>query len=236
MPKKNNGPSKVFSEYLNYIKQPNVTAKLSSALVQHLKSLNLGIELGETDLNWDDPLIRQAFADSVWKIYPGKLDEPIALAFAKAGLNPKNLVHWRLLFSFFCYAHFSFERVRGAPRRWTGQQYARLLQDAHNVRSAHPKFSKEDVCRTISKHRKYRKTNGQPLSAGRIKTALREARNPECNVWLAAYLQEAIQKFRIHCQEHAQPWSSELEAKYIKQAIEHYSRTIGDAPKRAENK
>ena len=116
-------------------------------------------------------------------------DKPIALAFEKAGLDPRQPANWRLLISYFCWAHFGPRRGRGAPALWPPQRYCRLLQDEDRVRRDHPTFSNEDVYRTIvQRYEHYRRKNGKPLKPGRIKTALREARDPECNPHLAAYL------------------------------------------------
>ena len=234
MPRRSDRFSRILSEFLGYTKQSHVTAEIGRQFVQHVKTLDLPFDFGESDLDWDNPIIRQVFADSVGKIYPGKFDQPVALAFKKAGLDPKNLIHWRILLSFFCHAFFGSTRKRGAPRTWTAREYARLLQDADQVKVRHPDFSRENVYITISKQGKFKKKNGQPLAPGRIKTALREARNPDYNASLAAYLQDAVQKSRISYQQQGKFWSPKIEAELIKHEIEKYCETIASAWRRAE--
>jgi hypothetical protein len=82
----------------------------------------------------------------------------------------------------------------------------------------------------ISKRETYKKKNGKPLSPGRIKTALREARDPKCNAHLSAFLNAFLQQQRSQ-----HDWTPQLEDKLTQLVIETYCREIGGAWRRAEN-
>jgi hypothetical protein len=222
-------PSKFLSQILEMTREGGA-ARMGRMTVQHFKNLDPTIDWGDADLNWDDPAVRDAFAASLWQILPGELDRPVALAFEKAGLSPKNPLHWRLLFSYFCWAHFRPRRGRGAPEIWSSRQYARLLQDADRLKYSHPRFSKENIYRLISKKGAYKTRNGKPLSAGRIKTALREARDPNCNAHLSALLNDFLQHKRTR-----HDWTPQVEDEMTRLFIETYCQAIGGAWRRAEN-
>src|SRR5262249_25045367 len=113
-------------------------------------------------------------------------------------------------------------RGRGAPKQWTPQLYCRLLRDEARVRRDHPTFSNENVYRTIIKRGDYKRKNGKPLGPGRIKSALREARDPQCNLHLAAYVSNMMSKIRS---EHERGgWSSDIEAEVTRLCIKKYDR------------
>jgi hypothetical protein len=233
MPRKSDTPSQFLGQLLKEAKQ-GFAEELDLKVVETMKRLGAP-KVGSAYINWDDPIITDAWAASLWKIRPGEIDQPVAVAFEKAGLSPKNPIHWRLLFSYFCLAHFRPSRRRGAPEKWTAERYAELLQDEDIAKNKHPEFSKENIYRTIGKQRKYKKTNGEPVSVGRIKTALRDARDPECNAQLAIYVNRAVQQARAYAQENGLPWSPEGEAGLIKRQIDEYCETIASAWRRAKN-
>jgi hypothetical protein len=219
--------------------------------VEHLKKNHPEIDWSKLDL--DSPLIRDSLAASALKLDPNsEWDKPVFVAFEKAGLDHNNPAHWRFLLNDFCWAHFRPRRRRGAPALWSPQRYWRLLQheaqvrhdhpefllqDGDRVRRDHPKFSNEDVYRTIVQRYGdyYRGKNGKPLQPGRIKTALREARDPECNAHLAMYLSMTINRARSHFQQNGLDWSSDVETAVRRFYIEDYCRQITSAEWRAEN-
>jgi hypothetical protein len=226
-------PSKLLSQMLEFQRQ-NPEFLTTESYVKHLKEKYPEKDWG--DLCGDNPIIQQLLAASALKLDPNsEWDKPIALAFEKAGLDPRQPANWRLLISYFCWAHFGPRRGRGAPALWPPQRYCRLLQDEDRVRRDHPTFSNEDVYRTIvQRYEHYRRKNGKPLKPGRIKTALRDARDPECNPHLAAYLNLTIQSARSEHQQHKREWSPEAEAEVTRRSIEEYCRQVAALP-RAEN-
>jgi hypothetical protein len=106
-------PSKFISDVLKMTREGGA-ARIGSMAVEHFKKLDPTTNWGDSDLNWDDPAIRDPIAASLWQIFPGDADRPVAITFEKAGLSPKNPMHWRMLFGYFCWAHFRPRRARGS--------------------------------------------------------------------------------------------------------------------------
>jgi hypothetical protein len=110
---------------------------------------------------------------------------------------------------------------------WNGEMYCRLLQEADRLKSRNPRLSNEAVYKAISKSGKYKKANGEPISPGRIKTALREARDPRHNDVLAKRLIDDLEQRR-----------GNLGPEYLdefRRKIEDYCQQIASAWRRAEN-
>jgi hypothetical protein len=224
-------PSKTLANMFEFNRQqpdPLTTERV----IEHFKKNHP--EIDWDTLNLHSPLIRDSIAAAAMKLDPNSWwDKPVFVAFEKAGLDHNNPAHWRVLLNYFCWAHFRPKRGRGAPALWSPQRYCRLLQDEDRVRRDHPTFSHENVYRTIvQRYEHYRRKNGKPLKPGRIKTALREARDPECNAQLAMYLSTMLQRGRSHFQL---DWSPEVETKFTQVCIEKYCKEIASAWRRADN-
>jgi hypothetical protein len=190
------------------------------------------------EVDWDaqierDPsILRDSMAVSALKLYDDDFDRPVAIAFERAGLDPENPLHWRLLLNYFCWAHFRPKRGRGAPELWSPERYIRLLQDEYQVRRDHPTFGHMDVCRVISKRGAY-KRKGKPLTASRIKSALREARDPQCNRHLLEYV--AMIRQRIRQESQNRDLSPDAEAALRRFCIEQYCKQVVDPEWRSKN-
>jgi hypothetical protein len=186
------------------------------------------------DEDWGDPFpdyprIRDASAAAALEQLDPQNEwhKPAIVAFQKAGLDPNNPVHWRLLLQYFCFAHFRFARRRGAPELWNGEMYCRLLQEFDRLKSGKRRLSNEALYKAISKSGKYKKANGEPISPGRIKTALREARDPRHNGVLAKRVIDDLEQRR------ANPRAETLDE--FKRRIEDYCQQIASAWRRADN-
>jgi hypothetical protein len=204
----------------------------TEGVIEHFKKNHP--EIDWDTLNRHSSLIRDSIAAAALKLDPNSWwDRPVFVAFEKAGLDHNNPAHWRLLLNYFCWAHFRPRRGRGAPALWPPQRYCRLLQDEDRVRRDHPTFSNERVYSIIVERyeQHYRKKNGKPLKPSRIKTALREARDPDCNPHLATYLNLTIQSARSEHQQHKREWSPEAEAEVTRRSIEEYCRQVAALPR-----
>jgi hypothetical protein len=227
-------PSKTLANMFEFHRQqPDPLS--SERVIEHFKAIHP--EIDWDTLNLHGAVIRGSISAAALRLDPNsELDKPVFIAFEKAGLDHNNPAHWRLLLNDFCWAHFRPRRRRGAPALWSPQRYCRLLQDEDRVRQDHPKFSHQDVCRTIvQRYEHYRRKNGKPLSAGRIKTALREARDPECNAYVAMHLSTTINRSRSHFQRNGIDWSSDVESVVRRFCIKDYCDVIAGAWRRSEN-
>jgi hypothetical protein len=223
-----NDPSKALAQLFKYARGIPNPVSIESAIAYFRETYP------EVDPPPDIASIKESLAIVALELHP--FDKPLATAFDKSGLDPTNPADWRRLLDLFCWAHFRPKRGRGAPALWSARRYWRLLQDEDRVRFDHPSFSNEDVYRTIVKRfNHYRRKDGRPLTSGRIKTALREARDPECNPELAAQLRSWLQGTRSQCQQPQVNWSAEIEARFTRWFIEAYCKGIAAAWRRAEN-
>jgi hypothetical protein len=219
-------PSKILSQLLNEQKKESYS-ELGRELAEHLREHFPEKDWG--DRFPDNPRIRDASAAAALEQLDPQNEwhKPAIVAFQKAGLDPNNPVHWRLLLQYFCFAHFRSARRRGAPELWNGEMYCRLLQESDRLKSRNPRLSNEAVYKAISRSGKYKKANGEPISPGRIKTALREARDPKHNDVLAKRLIDDLEQRR-----------GNLGSEYLdefRRKIEDYCQQIASGWRRAEN-
>jgi hypothetical protein len=227
-----NDPSKCLAQlFAMERKGPDYFSK--ERVIEHCKKVD-----PETDwdkLSVESPTIANEVlarvAHLVFRLDPNsRFDKPLMVAFEKAGLDHNNVAHWRLLLTDFCIAHYYPRRKgRGAPKLWRPEDYCRLLRDEARVRRDHPTFSNEDVYRTIIKRGAYKqRKSGKPLGAGRIKSALREARDPKCNMHLAANISNVISQIRSERERTAIGWSSDVEAEVTRLCIKKYCEVVVD--------
>jgi hypothetical protein len=146
-------------------------------------------------------------------------DKPLAAAFAAASLDPKKPHHWKLLIREFAFAHFVPRRGIGAPIKWFGDRYCRLLAQVHQLKLKNPNLTDRGACAILCKLPEYQQKSGRRLSVERLRKALREARNPDFNDILARMLQQVLTNARLQHQQGNRPWTSEIEAKLSRRIL-----------------
>jgi hypothetical protein len=229
MATKQDNPSKIVARLLDE-QRGEPCSELGRELYEHCKK-------HFPDQYWgppfkDNPMIRDASAAAALKpLDPqNQWHKPVIVAFQKAGLDPNNPLHWRLLLQYFCFAHFRFtRRRRGAPELWNGEMYCRLLQDFDRITSRKSRLSNEAKYAAISNSGNYKNAKGKPISPGRIKTALREARDPRHNGVLSKRLIKDLEQRRGNLAS-----ASEYFDEY-RRKIEDYCQEIANAWRRTEN-
>ena len=177
-------------------------------------------------------------ADYVLTLNPdNELDKPLAAAFAAAGLDHKNPLHWKTLLREFAIAHFLPRRGGGAPIKWSGGRYCRLLAQVCELKLKNPTLNDRRACEFLRNRPEYRQKSGKPLSVDRLRKALREARNPDFNDILSGSLEQNLTNARVRRQQENRSWTSEIEAELRKKFIAELTDWIANNwLKRGENR
>jgi hypothetical protein len=140
--------SQRFSKLLKQINHNELALQEASVMKELAANFNARNDRGEPD--FDNVPFREALANAFLTLYPAnKSDAPLAKAFTKAALDPKNPFHWRLLMNLFCLAHFG--RGRGRGKEWDSTRYMKFLRDFEKVKAEKPAFNKSEVCRLLKK-------------------------------------------------------------------------------------
>jgi hypothetical protein len=148
-----------------------------------------------------------------------ELDKPLAAAFAAAGLDYKNPLHWKLLLREFAIAHFVPKRGGGAPIKWTADRYCRLLAQVHQLKLNNAHLTDRGACTIICKWPEYQQKSEKRLSVERLRKALREARNPDINDILSRSLEQNLIHARVRCQQENRSWTPGIAAELRKKLI-----------------
>jgi hypothetical protein len=190
-------------------------ASLFWTLLEGLKKL---IDLNASGLELDNPTNRHLALALSHSIFPGNvLDDAIALAFARTGLDARNPVHWKLLLGLFCAAHFGARSKLAAPKVWTPERLAKLYKDVDEVRSRRARLSDVAVARILKKNEPYSETYGQ-FTIDYIRERIGDAKSSrrEFEETLKTYL-ASLRALRASFDLE---WTSEIEAKYASSFIE----------------
>jgi hypothetical protein len=163
---------------------------------------------------------KSLIADYVLTLNPSsELDKPLAAAFAAAGLDHKNPLHWKRLIREFAIAHFVPRRGGGAPTKWTADRYCRLLGQVHHLKLKNPRLKDKPACAILCKLPEYRQKSEKRLSVERLRRALREARNPKFNDFLSGSLEQSLINARAQREQESRLWSPEIEAELRKNLV-----------------
>jgi hypothetical protein len=205
-----------------------VTAKKHDAstrfwyLLERCKSL--GIKTDDPD--WTNPLdviLRPLLSCSV---LPGNpLDDAIAIAFAKTGLNVRDPSHWKALLGLFCLAHFSEWPKPAAHKRWTAARLEQLDKDTAEIWARRPDFSDKAVARILKEKKSYEETYGQ-YSISYIRERIRDARKSkqereELLKKHLTYMRRIYETLQVE-------WTSELEAE-VTHSFKETARKVSGA-------
>jgi hypothetical protein len=122
-------------------------------------------------------------------------EDAITAAFRAFKLDSKNPFNWRLLVGLLAYAHFGDPRRRGREKEWTSERYCQLLEDIDRLKSRNGRLSDSKACELLKKG-EFR-TRYQKQTSGRLRGALKEARDPTKNIVLASLIQGEIAQRRV---------------------------------------
>jgi hypothetical protein len=151
-------------------------------------------------------------ADYVLTLNPdSELDKPLLAAFAKAGLDHRKPLDWKLLFREFAIAFFA-RRESGAPLKWTGGRYCRLLAHIHQLKLERPDLKDRPACEILRR----RQPEYRELSVERLRKALGEARKPGFNDILLHALEQKLKNARDRYLQENRAWTPEIEAELRK--------------------
>jgi hypothetical protein len=164
-------------------RKSSISRRLTRVFGIKIAEIRLALVESDTvqrELSWDDawerpeiivPLLHELFSLTE---HPG--DAPLMKAFARAKLNPKDPVHWRVLLHFLAYALFG-GRGRGHPTQWDSMRLAKLLSDFNELR---PDLKDESKFVLLRKRDEY-KTKKGPISTNYLRRLLKKARDPAFN-------------------------------------------------------
>jgi hypothetical protein len=148
-------------------------------------------------------------ADYVLTLNPdNELDKPLLAAFAAAGLDHRNPLDWKRLFREFGIAHFAPKRRRGAPPKWIGGPYCRLLAHVQQLKLENPNLKDSPACIILRRRDpEYRK-----LSFHHLRKLLRQAQKPKYNDILSQSLEHNLKSAQVRYLQENRPWTPEIEA------------------------
>jgi hypothetical protein len=150
-------------------------------------------------------------------------DQAIITAFNKAGLDPKNPIHWKALLSFFAYAHFGKWPSSGRPKKWTDKSYSILLHDFFAIKNAKPHLSVDRACGML----KQRHPEKYKQSKERLAKEVKRAQDPKFHPALAHFLNVMLQLSKAEYQERHLAWNPDVEARKRKEHLELALRHVG---------
>jgi hypothetical protein len=193
------------------------------------------VDVPPSELDWrtlqekaEQQIAKMRLASAAVDLSPNSaLDAPLRAAFEAAGLNPMFPWHWRILFSYFAYAHF-YKPRRGAPQKWTPDAYCELLFAYHQIKRRRPKLKDSAVCDALMKQGRWVTKSGTQISADRIGRALNEARDPAKNAFIATWLEENLRAARAEFDMKQISWTPEHESELAKKVIANICKWIGE--------
>jgi hypothetical protein len=149
---------------------------------------------------------------------PSKIaDRAVVTAFDKAGLDPKNPMHWNFLVYLFAFAHFGkWEGRRGRPLEWKGERYDQLQRDFDRIRKEKPTIASIEVCRLLKKRHPDKYSEPSPE---RLAKEIKKAYDPRFNPNMAVFLSVMIKALEEGYLRNGLRWSPEVEAEKTKDIL-----------------
>lgn len=124
--------------------------------------------------HYEIDVIFASIARVTFKLNPTKADDaPIIAAFSAAGLDYKNLPHWRKLLEIFCDVHFA--KLKTKPVTWDIVALIDVARDYFIEKKAHPEMKHTELCTKLQKKHKGKYGYYNPRSFRKI---VRKAINP----------------------------------------------------------
>jgi hypothetical protein len=203
-------PSQRLSEFfkISAEKQDVVSTSFRETLFSFAKQLDKDKEWHLSNFNLEDPEVRAVYALESTRLGSDITDWPLVEAFRKAGLDDKNPLHWRMLLMFFCWSHFPPKRTVGISTLWTTEKYCQLLQEFHKLKPRRQMKRWENAASIkLSKKAIFKKKN-KPLSAGALRRALLDARDPKHNYALNRLIHEAKRALKEDYEQRGHVWPS----------------------------
>ena len=165
----------------------------------------------EKEIGPDASVVLPDFADPTMAILTldpsSTFDQAAITAFNKAGLDPKDPIHWRLLVILFSWAHFGKWRFRGRPPEWI-TRHEQLLHDFYTIKNEKGEIKDIAVCRILRK----RYSDRYAQSAERLAKEVKRAQDPKFNPTLAHLLKIFVSAEKRDYQRKNIEWSSAIEA------------------------
>jgi hypothetical protein len=137
------------------------------------------------------------FGDAASLQLRSSFDEPIQRAFTKAGLNPEDQIHSRIMMMVLCWSIFPPEYSR-SRLVWTGKRYCQLLRDAHKHTSSRLQRSDRYISKKLAEFGTY--------SEETVREKLPEARDPEKNKVLKVYVNRGLASIRASYERRRHEW------------------------------
>jgi hypothetical protein len=207
-------------DWIDRLKKEGLGPTFAAGMKAWAEELDPGTTRDEPD--WDDPSVREVFANTVLKVGQNGLE---AKVFDAAGLDPKNPFHWRILLTSFCWSLLQSKQKRGRPPEWV-DRYPRLARDFAMVQKEKPSIAAVAVCRILKKRFPtiYGRQNESP-SAQRIAKEVKKLQNPKFNPMLQAAIDNMLRTERRYYQQKELRWDADVEA----QKTTSYSKLINRA-------
>ena len=127
----------------------------------------------------------------------------------------------------FARAHFGPKPNLGAPKAWTAEKYCQLLYDIAQVQSRHSRLSDTAACIAVLKKKSYGRGK-KPITAERLRRALREARDPRRNTIIAFWVAKKLQEQQMNCSVAGKEWTPQLARQHEIQFVELIIEWIED--------
>jgi hypothetical protein len=108
-------------------------------------------------------------------------DTAMLAAFAAAGLNHRNPLHWRVLLSAFSEVHFGKKRTK--PIKWDPSAYWSVFIDCVNVVKEGKARNRSEIPAVLAKDKRYKEKYGN-YSSHALRRLVRHALSPEYNLFL----------------------------------------------------
>jgi hypothetical protein len=142
-------------------------------------------------------------------------DQAAITAFAKAGLDPKDAIHWKALMIMFSWAHFGKWPGRGRPSMWI-RRWDQLLHDFYTIKNEKGNIPVIQVCRILKKRFPSRYTQTED----RLAKEVARAQDPKSNPSLAHLLEIMIEGEKRDHLRRKFDWSPRIEAEKRKAYLE----------------
>jgi hypothetical protein len=195
--------------------------------VEFIRTLTSGgFLLDPDDLTPTNPTILSMTRNMALEVSDTETDMPIRTAFRKAGLDETNPLHWRILIWMFARAHFGPKPKLGTPQIWTADRYCELLYDFAQVKSRSSHLTDSAVCRVLLTKKSYGRP-GKQIKLDRLRKALREARSPKHNDFIATQLARKLLQQQSSAMESGKDKTSQVVRQHEKELTDSLIKWIG---------
>jgi hypothetical protein len=193
--------------------------KLATSLQEFEEKIDTEVSNEKIDITDVIATLRDSVGPTIvpFSLNPSKItDRAVITAFDKAGLDPKNPIHWNFLVYLFALAHFGKWPGRGRPLEWKGERYTQLQRDFDRIRNEKPTIASIEVCRVLKK--RYPDRYSEP-SPERLDKEVKRAYDPRFNPDIALFIWVMLKAFEQAHLKRGLPWGPEVEAETMKEIL-----------------